>query len=90
MTMAARLGNVLYWLGCIVAVCWLAFATMVFVTVMVGGMHPEPLAASAALFAFLAVFAVIPWGIGWGAALYPRWSGDGAEAREMNRKYNAA
>jgi hypothetical protein len=49
-----------------VAVCWLAFATMVFVTVMVGGMHPEPLAASAALFAFLAVFAVIPWGIGWG------------------------
>jgi hypothetical protein len=64
--MAARLGNVLYWLGCIVAVCWFAFTMVFFVTMMVAGAHPEPLAVSAAVSAGLAVLAVIPWGIGRG------------------------
>jgi hypothetical protein len=41
--MAARLGNVLYWLGCIVAVGWFALAMVPVVTTIAG---MEPLAAN--------------------------------------------
>jgi len=60
----ARLGNVLYWIGCGLAVLMLA-GTLVAIGILITGYSAEP-TESAAGGVFLAIAAAACWGIGRG------------------------
>jgi hypothetical protein len=62
-TMLARLGNVLYWAGCILAAVPLGYAAWVIIS---GGGIQIPIRSDDLwFFAIFAVLGAIPWAIGW-------------------------
>lgn len=63
LTMVQRLGNVLYWGGCILAV-FFVFGGIIVAVIMSSGSNPSDLKAAPIVGLSIAACAIFPWGIG--------------------------